>query len=281
MSDEASSHKRQRDRSPSYPGIALETAIERARTFYDKEGRHAAPTSVATEHWGFKAGSGSANVTLAAPIKFGIMETAGKSDARTVRLTDLGLRLVREGNPDQADDLRTAVLMPPIYAELWAHCEREGGIPSDANLRWWLQQKNFTEGAIGEFIPKFKASVRYAGLLESDKVIHDDEQREVETPGIENQRRPDIFSGIFGNLPKMTQVGESLEKKVQAPPSPQVLQFPIPLPDSDQLAGLQVPSRMTESDWAQMLAIINAYKSSIVRSTRREPTEANEAPPDA
>jgi len=245
-------------------------AIERARTFYEKEGRHAAPTSVAIEHWGFKAGSGSANVTLAAPIKFGLMEAAGKSDARTVRLTDLGLRLVREGNPDQAADLRAAVLMPPIYAELWAHCEREGGIPSDGNLRWWLHRKNFTEGAIGEFIPKFKASVRYAGLLESDKVVNDDEQREVETPAIENPRRPDIFGAIFGNPFKVTQVAEALAKP-SGPPPPQLLQFPIPLPDSDQLAGLQVPSRMTESDWTQMLAIINAYKSSIVRSGKHEP----------
>jgi len=43
----------------------------------------------------------------------------------------------------------------------------------------------------------------------------------------------------------------------------------IATPDSRELAGLQVPSTMTEADWAQMLAIINAYKPSIVKAGSR------------
>src|ERR1700736_3160452 len=135
MSESVASHKSQRDRSPSYPGISLEIAIDRARTFYEREGRHAAPISVALGHWGFKAWSGRANVTVAAPSKFGLMEAVGRGLDRTVRLTDLGLRLVRPDNPERASDLRTAVLRPEVYSELWAHCESEGGMPSEANIR--------------------------------------------------------------------------------------------------------------------------------------------------
>lgn len=260
----------------------MEAAIDRARTFYGKEGRHAAPTSVAIDHWGFKAWSGNANVTLAAPIKFGLMEAMGKAEKRTVQLTELGLRLVREGNPNRVTDLRMAVLMPRIYAELWAYCEEKGGIPSDANLKWWLQQREFTEGAVGDFIRNFRASVGYAGLIPGAKMANVEQaEGQEQSEDAEPRRTPDLFSSIFGPPPAKVNPAAEAERNLLAAQPPQLLQFPIPLPDSDQLAALQVPSRMTDADWNQMLAIITAYKSSIVRSGKPDSAGRTDAPRSA
>ncbi|HUY09569.1 MAG TPA: hypothetical protein VMW80_09005 [Candidatus Dormibacteraeota bacterium] len=264
-------HKRQRDRSPSYPGISLEVALARARTFYEKEGRHEAPTTVALRHWGFSTRTGSANVTLAAPAKYGLMEASGKGDGRKVRLTELGLRLLRDGNPDREGDLVTAALTPSVFAELWAHCQREGGMPSDDNLRWWLQQRNFTDGAVREFVRTFKETLRYAGLLAGDKIGPTDE----EPHEAENRfGRGPIPGGPF-DLFTMTPPAAAVEQQREASPQqPHLLQFPIPLADSDLLAALQLPSRMTEADWNRMLAIIGAYKTSIVRALKQTDPEA-------
>ena len=40
MSDEAAKNKRPKGRSPSYPAIDLEEAIEKARQLYTAEGQH-------------------------------------------------------------------------------------------------------------------------------------------------------------------------------------------------------------------------------------------------
>jgi len=51
--DEATgTRKRKKQRSPSYPGIGLEAALERAKTFYQEEGRNAAPNNAILQHWG-------------------------------------------------------------------------------------------------------------------------------------------------------------------------------------------------------------------------------------
>ena len=41
-----------KQRSPSHPGIPLQEAIERAKQFYKKEGKHEALVPTAITHWG-------------------------------------------------------------------------------------------------------------------------------------------------------------------------------------------------------------------------------------
>jgi len=271
MTEPNATHKRPRDRSPSYPGIALETALERCRTFYQQEGRHWAPTNVAIRHWGFTTWSGPANITVAAPVKFGLMEAAGKGDARTIRLTELGLRLVRDGNPDRAGDLRTAVLTPRVYSELWAHCESVGGMPSDGNLRWWLQQRHFTDVAIKHFIPTFKASIRYAGLATGDKADQDEDVEAFE----EQDAQPAESSRPIGGPPppNRTPVFDH-----PLPGNAGTTIIPILLPSLGQVGALTLPTKMSEPEWRMMLAIIAAYKPTIVAQVDGQEPQVGPSP---
>ena len=51
MPETASRGRKQR--SPIIPFIALEKAVERAKEFYDSEGRHTAPLAAAAQHWSY------------------------------------------------------------------------------------------------------------------------------------------------------------------------------------------------------------------------------------
>src|SRR5207253_10235130 len=71
-----------RPRSPSYPGIDLATAIERARTMFEHEHRSAAHVDVLYSHWGHKPKSGAGGVVLAALKKYGLITDDGSGANR-------------------------------------------------------------------------------------------------------------------------------------------------------------------------------------------------------
>src|ERR1700736_3830256 len=87
MSDEPKGPRKPRGRSPSYPAINLETAIQRARVLWETERQHAASVDTIVKHWGYKSLNGPAALSLAALKKFGLVEDEGAGPARTARLT--------------------------------------------------------------------------------------------------------------------------------------------------------------------------------------------------
>src|SRR2546425_830513 len=109
------SHRPKRQRSPSYPGIGLETAIERARELYKQEGRNAAPNDAILGHWGYKPRTGPGLVTIAALKRFGLLDSEGSGKSR---LSNLALRIIldeREDSPDRDAAIKQAALTPSIH----------------------------------------------------------------------------------------------------------------------------------------------------------------------
>lgn len=155
-------HRPAKGRSPSYPGIPLEVAIARARTIYDKEGRHPAPMGAITGHWGYKSPTtGPASVTYAALIKFGLLTAEGTGVDRLGRLSQLAMDILVKPNP--SDEIREAALHPPIHAEMWS--EYGPDLPSDENLRYRLvAQRGFTENGCQDFIRQYRDTVTFAKL---------------------------------------------------------------------------------------------------------------------
>lgn len=167
--------KRRRTRSPAYPFINLETAIVRAKEFFDKEQRNAANVSVAVSDWGFKDASSNGAQTIAALSSFGLLQGEGIGDKRTVRLTPNALRILLDTRPDsdeRAKLIKEAALAPRIHQQLW---EKWGNnLPSDAQLRHTLLLEwptPFNENAVDGFIVEYNDTISFAKLAESDKVI--------------------------------------------------------------------------------------------------------------
>jgi hypothetical protein len=130
-------------------------------------------------------------------------------------------------------------------------------MPSDANLRWWLQQRNFTDIAIKHFIPTFKSSIRYAGLVAGDKADNDED-----VGGHEDEDAPPVESSrpVAGPTPPYRAPGFDQP----APGDHASTIIPILLPSLGQVGALTLPTRMSEAEWKMMLAIIAAYKPTIV-----------------
>lgn len=167
MSDEQAQSRKHR--SPAYPFMGLETAIERARVVYEKERMHPATVPVMAGHWGFKDKSSGGLQTVSALRQFGLMEEApGNGAARRVKLTDAARRLIvlPADNPERPRLLAEAARKPTLYAELLEKWGSE--LPSDQNLRTYLLlERNFNESAVDGAIRNFRSSISFAGLADA------------------------------------------------------------------------------------------------------------------
>ncbi len=162
----ASSSKRARTRSPSYPYLDLQGALEKAAALWQAEGRHAASIGVVMQHWGYKEESSTGYSCVAALKKFGLVDHEGMGETRQIKLSGLALRILLDENP-QSDErraaLREAALAPRIHAELW---ERYGvDLPSDQSLkRFLVLERSFNEASVDELLAEYKQTMAFAAL---------------------------------------------------------------------------------------------------------------------
>jgi hypothetical protein len=258
--DATKAPKPARMRSPNYPGVSLRAAVERARVFYTADKRSWSHVDTALHHWGFQPKSGGGLVVLAALKSFGLLETEGIGNVRRVRLTEFGLRILLLDAPEHAAErqrlFQEAALKPKIHAELWKYYK--GVLPSDPTLRYELMtSRGFTENAVKEFIPQYKDTIAFANLTAGDKLTGNDG---------DNSPPPDPFAvppvsqtHVTSTPASSTPAGQDVGK-----PSTRVVNLPL---SGDTWAALQVPVPMTEDDWEQMLAVLNAMKRGIVKQS--------------
>src|SRR5688572_24804114 len=113
MPESAVQPREKKHRSPAYPFISLQKAVERAQTFYQIERRHAAPMGAAAKAWGYGEKSSGGLQTVSALKQYGLMLDEGEGDQRKVRLTDRAFRILLDevkDSPARAAALRAAAL---------------------------------------------------------------------------------------------------------------------------------------------------------------------------
>ena len=177
---------KRRLRSPAYPYINLETAIKRAKEFYEKEQRNAANLRIAVKHWGYEEKSSGGTQTAAALISFGLFRDEGTGDKRRLQLTPLALRVLldtRQESKERMEAIKQAALSPKIHRQLW---KRWGANrPSDEQLRHTLildWEPPFNENSVDGFIKEYKDTIAFAKLAESDRVPEGGEDTGEEKP---------------------------------------------------------------------------------------------------
>lgn len=270
MPDEAAG-KRRKGRSPSYPGISLETAIRRARALYEVEGRNAVPISAIAQNWGYKSPTtGPASVTYAALKKYSLITDEGTGTDRVARLTDLALDiLLSPSEQDRARYVREAALAPPIHSELWNQYQSTG-LPSDSALHWELvRNRDFTDSGANDFIQEFRETIAFANLSSSRP--ESDESRE--TDDNDTHTAPEEQRSSFASHAKVARQRTS-ERGLSYP-------VPVALGEDVVIEG-QFP--ITEEKWAQFLTVLEAMKPALVtreplsdRSTERGSGEGSAA----
>jgi len=170
--------KRKVQRSPNYPTIGLEAAVRRARTLYAQENRHETQVNTALRHWGYtNPSSSTAQGTLSALLKYGLLISSGTGDSRKVRISDSALKIIldeRDHSTERDRLLREAALAPALHNELWQKWGAE--LPSDQNVRTYLViDREFNAKVVDELIKQYKATLAFAKIDKRDKATDNDD----------------------------------------------------------------------------------------------------------
>jgi hypothetical protein len=248
-STDTPAHRATKGRSPSYPGISLKVAIDRAKTVYERERRNPAPISAITAGWGYKSHTtGPASVTYAALLKFGLLADEGNGANRVGQLTDSAIDIIMK--PDPTQEIQRAALTPPIHREVW---EKYGNdLPSDETLRYWLvRERSFTETGWQDFIRQYRETMAFAkppvpATLDEGDGTHAEEGTEhAELPDDQDRHDKREHNGKRNRV------------------SGDVMTLAVPIIGG---AAVTVEGQfpISEAAWSQFLAVLNAMKPGLV-----------------
>lgn len=154
-------------RSPNYPFIGLEAAIERAGALQKIAGVHPIRVTTAWETWEYKKGAG--NQIVAALDAYGLIEVEGIADRRQIKLTTEA-RKILSNHSETPKLLKDSALKPDLHREIWEHFD--GALPpNDRVVREYLEfDRNFNPNYVDKFIEQFRATLAFANVTESDKI---------------------------------------------------------------------------------------------------------------
>lgn len=168
-----------KERSPNFPFISLEKAIERAQAFYEVERRNAVPVQVAVKRWSYAEKSSGGVQTIAALKSYGLMEDVGRGSERKIKLTESALQVLipKPDSFERYDAIRTAALSPARMAEVYRDFPDHA--PSDDTLRWKLvKEKKFSEESAIEFVKIWNKNKEFSRLYNSDTIRSDNEPKD-------------------------------------------------------------------------------------------------------
>ncbi len=240
-----------RSRSPGYPAVPLDVAIQRAKKLYDHEARNAAPISVLAAHWGFKAGTSSSNLSVASLKKFGLLDDEGSREGRLARLTNLALDILL--NPEPQASIQTAALTPKVHRELY---EKHGAsLPSDASLRHELiMTRGFTEAGADDFIRQFRRTLAFAQLgVEPSPGRQAAPVQDFVAAATPTEEVPSVGAQVATGSNQVTVSAAAVD----------AVAIPIPLVGGESVT-ISGSFPITEPAWQQLIRVLEAMKPGLV-----------------
>lgn len=163
-------------RSPNYPAVGLDDAVQAARAIWDKEKRTAVPAEVIAKAWGYSSLSGQPRTKIGALRKYGLLEERNGKLA----LSELGIRAVHHpaGSAEHLEAIQEAALRPDIFRELaTTHLDA-----SDTALRSHLVvDRRFSDAGAAQVIKAFRDTMETASVqaVPRDEQVPAESTREV------------------------------------------------------------------------------------------------------
>lgn len=235
-------------RSPNYPILNLEEALERVREIYKKQHTHPATREVIAKLIGYSSLNGASGTVISALGKYGLLE--GRNDQLHVTPLALDLILHRKGDPEYTDALRTAAFLPALFSEL--RDQYPGRLPSEHSLRATLIKRGFNPKAVDDAIRNYRDTIAFV-----------DAETEDANTDFSDESPPEV--------PMQTQPGarEVATTWNAAPPTPALPSVPNMVPynlplGTQGMAVLHVPPQLNEASWRLMMAVLEAMKPGIV-----------------
>lgn len=222
----------------NYPQTGLGEAVERVELIYRKDHRNDMTAAVVATNMGYKGLTGTSASMIADLKKYGLLDGRGDS----IRLSEDALTVVIEDEEslDRAVALRRIMANPEAFRQVYDKF-RDGG--SESNIRAFLQrQLGLPPKSADEATAVYQDTIRFVTEQTSGYNGHDTD-KELDEPDMQTPlHRPD--GGPPGDHPR----------DVQLP----IATGPWPV--------LRAQFPMTESSWGQMMALLTAMKSGLVKT---------------
>lgn len=160
-----------RDRSPSFPYIELDWAIDLARKLLNAAKQSEVRLADIAKSWDTTPTSGSLMRYTAALQAYGLVESSGAGTGRKVKITDDAKRILNDSRPGVKERLcAEAALKPRLILEMyenWGHDR-----PADEIAKSSLQfDYNFTPDAARRFLVVYDAALKYVNEVEYAPLI--------------------------------------------------------------------------------------------------------------
>lgn len=172
--------KRRTGRSPAYPFMSVQKAIDQAYALHLQEGEYAAPLSSAVGAWGYGAKSSGGRQTLATMKYYGLIDVSGEGDGRKVKVSDIARRILldqREDDTEKRQLIRRVALTPAAHKALYE--AYPNGLASDGSVHHFLVfDQGFKPDAATDLLAEFKETASYIGLYEPQKTVDKGPQEE-------------------------------------------------------------------------------------------------------
>ena len=256
-----------RHRSPNYPGVPLETAIEDLTKLYGRVKRNEFTPTDAAGAWGYAGTSGPVRMKVAALRQFGLVE--GKKGEHPA-LSRLGLTVVvrNQSSREYKEALSTAALNPSMFFK----ARETKPDASDSALReWLLMDQNFSDEGANRFVEVFRSTMQLAGFDEDDIM-----------PGLDDD---ELFPDSEED--SMVYAPASAETSQRAPQTHESLRLsakhtrvPLRLLGGSLIVAIELPEAMTERSWQQMMDMLAALKPGYVPDPQDAPSLGNNSRPE-
>lgn len=227
-------------RSPNYPYIDLEKAVDLARSFFDAYQKNDAAVELTAKHWGFNGLNGSALKTIAAMDAYGLIDKDKKN--KRIKLSDSAIKLSLGGTPEneRTNILKQCALGPKLFDSLYN--KYDFPLPPEQSLVYDLvTNEGFSsEDAASVAVKNFLNTLSYAGIQESDIKTQDKEGGQEEE--IEENLDIDTAPEVGHNVPQVTGMtplpqhimrSDLMEAKTTVDSGPVTLTFPASLSEED------------------------------------------------
>lgn len=164
-----------RERSPSFPYLDLETALDLSQKLYTQAKMSEIRIPDLANAWGMTPKSGSLMRYVSALGQYGLIDAKGSGSERRFRLSSEARRILEDDRPGVREDLlSTAALRPKAIRGLyfgeedmpeWGR-DRPTDSIAESTLKFDL---NFTSDAARRFLGVYDATVQYIGAKGDDR----------------------------------------------------------------------------------------------------------------
>ena len=149
-----------RMRSPNFPNLPLEEAVNAAKAIWDKNRKAPISREAAAKDLGYTGLTGRSMQVLGALNQYGLVEITSKGQTRITQLAED----IFVGFPE--DVKRSAISVaghtPSLFREIYD--KFEGDIPGDNAIRSFLFQRGFTNEGVEKALKSFNATNRYVEI---------------------------------------------------------------------------------------------------------------------